>query len=163
MFIETTINIQNITLRKLCGAAGMLRCPRRFIISRLLRRLADEKKMPPVVWSRIRYQERDEEKNWETSHLYLTPAEYELFLDLKKVYKLSGSYLIAFAIDTYLNELLRSNVVIADNYRFTNYGLSRFVVNEVVCWVQYWGIPPQLMNKKEHQPLNPGCLMSLSL
>jgi hypothetical protein len=152
MLIETTINIQNIAYQRLCKASGTLGRPRRFVISWLLRRLADESKMPPVSWSRIRYQERDEDNNWEKSHLFLSSAEYELFLDLKKVYKMSGSYLIAHAIAMYLNELLRKSGEIADNYRFTNYGLSRRVVNRVVCWTQYWGIPPQLMNKHCHQP-----------
>jgi hypothetical protein len=152
MSIETTINIKNVAFQRLCRASGTLGRPRRLLISWLLRRLADESKMPPASWSRIRYQERDEYKNWEKSHLYLTPAEYELFLDLKKVYKMSGSYLIAHAIDMYLNELLSMSGELADNYRFTNYGLSRRVVNRVVCWSQYWGIPPQLMNKYRHQP-----------
>lgn len=152
MLIETTINIQNIAFQRLCRASEALGRQRHMLISWLLRRLADESNMPPVSWSRIRYQERDEKKNWENSHLYLTPAEYELFLDLKKVYKMSGSYLIAHAIDKYLSELLRKGGEVADNYRFTNYGLSRRVVNRVVCWTQYWGIPPQLMNKHRHQP-----------
>ncbi len=151
MLIETTININCNLLLRVDEVSVKVGRSRRFIISWLLGRLSDDREMPPVSWSRIRYQERDDEKNWEGSHLYLTPVEYELFLDLKKVFKMSGSYLIAYAIVKYLNELMLKDAGFADNYRFTNYGLSRFVVNKVVCWTQYWGIPPQLI-KKHHHP-----------
>jgi hypothetical protein len=152
MLIETTINIQAVTLRRFNSAAAKLDIPRRCIISWLLRRLVDDSEGFHVSWSRLRYQGRDEKKDWEESHLYLTPVEYELFLDLKKVYKMSGSYLVAFAIDRYLNELYRLHGIIADNYRITNYGISRRVVNKVICWVQYWGLPPQLVQKSHHHP-----------
>ena len=124
MLIETTININCNLLLRVNEVSGKVGRSRRIIISWLLGRLSDDREMSPVSWSRIRYQERDVEKNWEDSHLYLTPVEYELFLDLKKVYKMSGSYLIAFAIAKYLNELLLKDAGLADNYRFTNYGLS---------------------------------------
>lgn len=152
MLIETTININSNLLLRVHNVSGKPGRSRRIVISWLLGRLSGDREMPLVSWSRIRYQERDKERNWEESHLYLTPVEYELFLDLKKVYKMSGSYLIAFAIEKYLNELLLQNAGIADNYRFANYGLSRFVVNKVVCWTQYWGVPPKLMKKKLHHP-----------
>jgi hypothetical protein len=148
MLIETTINIQNKAFLNLCFAAGKVKRPKRFVISWLLRRLADERKLPPVSWSRIRYQARNDDKDWEKPHLFLTPAEYELFLDLKKVYKMSGSFLIAFAITNYIEEFMCDECKCADNYRFENYGLSRRVVNNVVCWVQFWGIPPQLLRPK---------------
>lgn len=152
MLIETTININGNLLLRVNRVSGEIGLSRRIIISWLLGRLSADRDMSPISWTRIRYQERDEEKNWEESHLYLTPAEYELFLDLKKVYKMSGSHLIAFAIGKYLNKLLLKEIEITDNYRFTNYGLSRSVVNKVICWTQYWGIPPRLMKKQRcHQ------------
>ena len=122
MLIETTININSNLLLRVNRVSWEIGRSRRIIISWLLGRLSADREMSPRSWSRIRYQERDEEKNWEESHLYLTPAEYELFLDLKKVYKMSGSYLIAFAIRKYLNKLLLKEIEITDNYRFTNYG-----------------------------------------
>jgi hypothetical protein len=152
MLIETTININNKILQRVLNASGRLECPRRTIISWLLARLSEDSGMSPVSWSRIRYQERDAAKNWEDSHLYLTPVEYELFLDLKKVYKMSGSYLISYAINKYISELIKKNLEIADNYRFANYGLSCLVVKNIICWIQYWGIPPQLIGQHQHHP-----------
>lgn len=152
MLIETTININYKALLRVCRVAGKLGRSRRTIMSWLLGRLSDDRDISPVSWSRIRYQKRDISNNWENPHLYLTPAEYELFLDLKKVYKMSGSYLIAYAIEKYITELLHKKARLADNYRFTNYGLSRFIIKGVVCWTLYWGIPPRLIKKPPPHP-----------
>jgi hypothetical protein len=151
MLIDTTINIQTRAYRRLCKASN-LRRPRRLVISWLIRKLGDERNRPPVSLSRIRYQERDEEKNWEKAHLYLSPAEYELFQDLKKVYKMSGSFLIAYAIEKYLNEMLRVNHQNPDNYRITCYGLSLRIVKGILCWTQYWGMPPHLLRELRPHP-----------
>ena len=151
MLIETTININSMTLRRVLRASGRSGNSRRTIISRLLAKLSIDKKMPPRPWSRIRYQKRDEANKWEESHLYLTPVEYEMFLDMKKIYKMSGSYLVSYAINKYIDELLEEEIKIADNYRLINYGLSRYVVKNIVCWTQYWGIPPLLLLGKHRR------------
>jgi hypothetical protein len=150
--IETTINIQRKALQRLCRASDVLRLPKRQVISWLLKRLADKGSIQPVSWSRVRYQKRDEKKNWEEDHLYLTPAEYELFMDLKKVYKMSGSYLVAYAVDKFIDEILQINRENTDNYRITCYGLSLRIVNSTLCWTQYWGIPPHMLQEPHPHP-----------
>ncbi len=71
-------------------------------------------------------------------HMFLTPAEYELLLDLRKVYKLSCSGIIALAVERYIDKL---SLNMTDNNRFTCYVFSRFIMDGINCWAQYWGMP----------------------
>ena len=103
MLIETTILIKTELLQKLTKASIMTGKSRGFIISALLRRYADDNTRFSVQWSRVRYQDRDDEKSWHRLHLILNPDEYEFFLDLRKVFKRSVSACIADAIVMYLD------------------------------------------------------------
>lgn len=144
MFIDTTIYLHVDTMERFSRINRKSGLTIQQIVSRLLGFIADEEMMKPVVWARIRYQDRDRRGNWRRKHLLLTPAEYELLLDLKKVYKSSGSRIIAFALKKYLEELEAPSKKNTDNYRISSYVFSRFVIDGVVCFAQYWGIPRNL-------------------
>ncbi|OHD63030.1 MAG: hypothetical protein A2176_09420 [Spirochaetes bacterium RBG_13_51_14] len=75
----------------------------------------------------------------------LKPDEYEFFLDLRKVFKQSVSRLVAYAIDKYLDEITQKIRKGSDNYRFKNYAISRIIIEGVICWVLYWGVPRKLI------------------
>nr|MBP7584922.1 hypothetical protein [Spirochaetota bacterium] len=65
--------------------------------------------------------------------------------DLKKVGKMSVSFLIAEAIRLYLDEFLIKLKGDVDSYRYHNYAISKIYVGDVTCWVFYWGIPTTLL------------------
>jgi len=141
MMIESTINMHIAILEKLEKASAGTGLSKQRIISWLLKRLADENIIPLAPWSRIRYQNRDRKECWHRLHIALMPVEYELLLDLKKACKLSGSRIVAYAIERYLDDLLSKKQVNTDNYRFTNYIILYGTLHNVAYCMQYWGIP----------------------
>lgn len=106
-----------------------------------MRRLGDDHDNMVATWSRVRYQKRDETGNWRHLHLTLRPDEYEFFLDLRKVFKFSVSSLVAYAVEKYLEEIVKKLSKGSDNYRYKNYMFQRFIVDGVICWIFSWGIP----------------------
>lgn len=144
MVIDTTLHLHADTIKRITRASRLTGKTKRQILSWLLSIIADEQMINPIVWSRIRYQDRDQRANWRRVHISLTPAEYELFLDLRKVYKMSASKIIALAMEKHLKKLINSSSDKTDNYRISSYVFSRFIMDGVICWAQYWGLPRKL-------------------
>ena len=99
-----------------------------------------------VTGSRIKYQKKDLPENWHTFHLTLREDEYEYCLDLRKIYKMSLSHVIAYAIKKYLNDILSlfsddERVKNADTYLYKNYLVSHKIIDGIHCWKYYWGYP----------------------
>ncbi|MBP7738328.1 MAG: hypothetical protein KA369_20305 [Spirochaetes bacterium] len=141
MFIDTTIYIHVNTLRKIADISRKTCLSRREIISWLICKMAGADLISAVPFSRVRYQDRDRKERWKRVHVTLSPAEYELLLDMRKVYKLSASGIIAYAVEIYIVKLLDIKNMKNDNYRFSCYIFSRFEMGGVICWAQYWGMP----------------------
>lgn len=146
MIINTTICTHTKTIQRLSRVMRARGRSKKYIISWILRRLAEEDNLFPVSWSRIRYQTRDSKNGWKRTHLMLTPVEYELLLDLKKMYKVSGSRIIGFALERYADELIDERCY-EDNYLFTNYAITQIVIEGVTCLIQCWGIPRLFLSK----------------
>lgn len=86
----------------------------------------------------VEYQERGCE--WRRVHVRVYARDLEFFSDARLVFKRSVSLLIAMAIERHLDEILRDECT--DNYPFPSRALCEEIVNSVVCWKIYWGIPP---------------------
>lgn len=147
MIIETTINI-NIELKnKLIRASLLSGKTQKQILSFLLYKLKKEYGMSAHSWVRLKYQKRDPRKRWSKHHIVLSPGEYEYCSDLKKVCKYSLSGLIAYAIEKYLDDISWISNVDTDNYHCSNYIFSNIVVDGIICWQFFWGIPKKIMIK----------------
>jgi hypothetical protein len=110
--IRTTINISEETLDALIDASIKLCIPETGVIKLLMMNThldnkSDNKYLK--MFSIIKYQERDPEIKWFCLHISLTPEEYEHFIDMRKMFKKSVSYIIAFAIQKYLNTILKNH------------------------------------------------------
>jgi hypothetical protein len=145
MNIETTINTNSYVSLMILKASRLTGQPKKQVVSSLMRRLADDHEEMAVTWSRVRYQKRDIKSNWRHMHLTLRPDEYEFFLDLRKVYKFSVSYLIAYAVEKYLEEIIKKLSKGSDNYRYKNYMFQSLIVDGVICWILSWGIPRSML------------------
>ncbi len=141
MHIDTTIHIHADTLKKLSDISRQTGLSSHVVLSWLLSAMARNVKISAVPWSRVRYQDRDLKEKWKCMHINLSQGEYELLLDMRKMYKLSVSRIIAYAVDKYIDELLDIKTMKNDNYRFSCYVFSRFEMGGVICWAQYWGMP----------------------
>ena len=98
-------------------------------------------------YSRIKYQARDDKENWYLVHLVLNEYEYEYYLDMRKFFKMSVSYIVAYAVKRYLDEIIDELLNMnknTDNYLYRNYILITKTINSVICWQIYWGVPLKL-------------------
>lgn len=142
MRIKTTVRIPAETLQALVEASHLLQVTRSDMIARLLKHLA-RKTARTAFWTRVRYQERRRKEDWKQVHVSPKGDEYELFLDLRKVRKFSVSFLVTWAVEECLDDLM-DNCGNGDNYHFKNYAVIHFFNNDIECWLFCWGIPPEL-------------------
>ena len=145
MIIKTTINIRSDLLARITSAATEARVPVSMMVSALLQRFADRAARLEAQWTRVRYQPRNQGIEWHTRHVQLGMAEYEYFIDLRKVMKLSVSRLVAEAIMLFLDDFIGLCGDDIDTYRLVNYAKTHFVLENAICWIYYWNIPPTLI------------------
>ena len=105
MGIDTTLNIHISMMEKLESFSEISGFKINQIIVQLLNRAIKEYSTLYFKGSRrIKYQERDDEKRWKPKHVMFSEAEYEYINDMKKLYKMSISNILAFAVRNYLKE-----------------------------------------------------------
>ena len=46
----------------------------------------------------VKYQKGNEEKKWKIVHLYLTPEEYDHFVDMRTFFKMSVAHMISYGL-----------------------------------------------------------------
>ena len=144
MIIETTINMHNTTRERIDFASKKLNKSKTYIIRIMLGKMLEDNKKLKRVWSPVKYQKNDTPDNWHLFHLTLRQDEYEYGMDLRKIYRMSLSAVIGYAVDKYLDEILlmfsRSNSAdITDNYLYKNYIIAYRLVDGVHSWRIYWG------------------------
>ncbi|HNW29650.1 MAG TPA: hypothetical protein PKN50_14325 [Spirochaetota bacterium] len=106
MMIKTTVNIDIFVMNKIARASAVTGISKRDSISSLLKRFSGDHAKMVRSWKRVRCQGRAGNVPWKCLHLALWPDKYEFFLDLRKVCKMSVSFLIAYAVSKYLQEVI---------------------------------------------------------
>lgn len=149
MTAETTIKINHADYNRINAASDYLGISRSRLISSLVTFFSTRN--PGYLPSRIRvrYKERSDKDCWRRMHLCLRRDEYDFFFDLRIVLKLSVSLIISLAIEQYLDELVSLMKSDTDNYRYRNYAICQLIIDNVTCWVHYWGIPTTLIPQPE--------------
>lgn len=142
MRIKTTVRVPAATIQALDDASLLLQVKRSDMIVRLLKHLTG-KTASNAFWTRVRYQERRRKEDWKQIHVSPKGDEYELFLDLRKVRKFSVSFLVTWAVEEYISDLI-DNWENEDNYHLKNYAVVHFFNTGIECWLFCWGIPPEL-------------------
>jgi hypothetical protein len=98
----------------------------------------------------VQYQKDNDAVNWHRLHVSFSNYSYELALDLRKVLKLSVSYIISLAIVEYLDEIVESLCIKKkdiDNY-LQNYVFISNDYNGVHYFTTFWGYPSEkILNK----------------
>jgi hypothetical protein len=79
--------------------------------------------------------------------LNLRQDEYEYTQDLRKVYKMSLSYVIAYAVNRFLDKIvgmftLEEYMGEIDNLLYRNYVISYKLIGGIHCWKYCWGYTP---------------------
>ena len=147
MSIETTLHVHKSTLEMLNEKAEKTGRTITSIIKLLMKRIMNDNQKMLKSYSRIKYQERDVKDNWHRLHIILNEDEYEYYQDVRKFYKMSISFILAYAVRRYLNEVVnklldRNNFT--DKYYFKDYIFVKKTIDGVICWQIYWGIPQKL-------------------
>ena len=101
----------------------------------------DDVSEPGRLGTMVRYQRRCEPDKWHVFHLQVRMDDYEYFLDLRKLLKMSVSLLLAYAVEKYLD---KQKVLNTDNYWYKNYVIIKETINNTICWKFIWGFPRDL-------------------
>ena len=155
MAIDTTLHVHKSILETLNKSAEASGRARTLIIKLLMQRVMNNSQKMIKSYSRIQYQGRDVKDNWHRLHIALNECEYEYYLDMRKFYKMSVSFILAYAVRRYLNEIINKLMdknFNGDNYLYKNYVFMKFTIDEIICWRIYWGIHPQIINKPSSVP-----------
>lgn len=118
-------------------------------ITILIRFAAENKKFLFVSNRRIKYRQRRGGATWKRLHIMLKPHDYELFLDAKKLFKLSVAKMIEFCIENFLFECIDKvfNKNNTDNYQYANYFFEYSNTEEIYSYHVYWGLPQEMLKK----------------
>ena len=141
--LSTTLNIHVDVLAKITQEAARIKKSRKFVIIQLFMHIMKNYQLFMRGFSTVKYQPDDVKKNWHCFHIRFREDENEFFVDLRKVCKFSVSYLLAKAVDLYLDKLWEEDGErCVDNYRlFSNYVLHHEVVDGINSLHLYWGYP----------------------
>ena len=143
MLIETTLYVNKSILDMLNRGVIITGGSRTHMIKILMQMVMKNNRRLLKSNSRVQYQKRDEKENWRRLHIVLNEYEYEYYLDMRKFFKMSVSYILAYAVMRYLNELLKKNKN-TDNYCFNNYVFMKKIEGGIICWQIHWGLPAKL-------------------
>ena len=141
---NTTINLGAECLDKLMRVSLENGISRSELVSSLLKQAGTRISKGFENGAAVRYQERRPKDVWRTVHLSLRRDEYEYCIDLRKVKKLSVSFIIAISIEQFLDDLISIMKDNPDNYRYRNYVIICKTINNVTNINIYWGIPPEM-------------------
>lgn len=136
--METTLNIHSDIYEKLAKAAKSAGISRSEMIIILIKKTMDDIHDPARMGIMVRYQNRRKPEEWRRIHVELRIDDYEYFLDLRKLLKMSVSLILAYAVQKYLPTLFNN---FTDNNRYKNYIVIREIIENVVCWRFFWGYP----------------------
>ena len=140
--METTLNLRTDILKKIALAAQMKCISRSDMIVILIKQVMNDMSNPGRIGKMVQYQQRIRPDEWHTFHLQLREDDYEYFLDLRKLLKMSVSLILAYAVEKFLDKLLKSNDT--DNNRYRNYIVAMEIIDNIICWKLIWGFPPSI-------------------
>jgi hypothetical protein len=147
--MKTTLNIHADTLKNITRAARLKGISRQDLIVMLLKKTMDDPSKAVRLGRLVRYQKRAAQEDWRAFHVQLREDDYEYFLDLRKLLKMSVSLILAIAVKRYLkNPADRASLIKAlkhgDNYLYKDYVILSEKIQGIVSWRFFWGFPPDI-------------------
>ena len=156
MDFETTTCISVEHRALLSQYCEKLDIPLRTFIVYCIMYAAKHEKKKEVAFKRISYRKRDADNPWKRVHLELYQSEYEFFLDVKKLWKMSLANIIAYCVDNVLFEFFeyfskQIEKIKTDNYlsyyENRSYSFNFYRVKGIHCLKFYWGPPPEMLGQ----------------
>lgn len=151
MNIETTTCISYAHLELLTLQANKHNMSLRTFISALISFAAQCEKLHVQYFKQLKYRQRYSGK-WKRLHLVLYDDEYEFFMDVKKLWKMSLARIIAYCLDNVLYEFLefltkeeQNEDYYTDNYRYSGYSFETGTIKDIFYLTLYWGPHPKIL------------------
>lgn len=145
MYKSTTINIDPALLELLAEASESLSTSRANLIAVLMYFMSRKPHRNLEQKIGIEYQPRSQNPEWRVFHLRLKQAEYNFYQDMRIICKMSISYIIAYAIENHLDEIMKRLTGDITRYRLSGYAIIQHTIGDITCWAKYWGIPDSLL------------------
>ncbi len=144
MKIDTTINIRKEILERIDRAAEDCAVSRGKLVSLLLKRVMKENSADKNRFSRVKYQKRDRDAVWKRPHLVLESDLYEKSIDMRKLHKMSVSYIVTVAFNRYFDLVLEELINSEDADKNTrNYICVGKRYGSVFSYTVFWDYPPE--------------------
>lgn len=146
LLFETTINIDIEVYSKLSQAAAKHHVSRSRLIAVLIEQFVVKEKIPHISRGTVQYQQSRNKEQWRKLHVVLPIHVHDYFDDVRKLWKMSLSYLVAMVVEKYLF-LLDENIIktLADKYWHGGHTIIHFIDNGLQYMLCCWGVP-------EHPP-----------
>jgi len=141
----TTINIDPALLKLLSKASESLSTSRVNMIAILIYFMSRKPHRNLEQKIGIEYQPRSQNTEWHVFHLRLKRAEYNFYQDMRTICKMSISYIIAYALENHLDEIMKRLTGDITRYRLCGYAIIQHTIGNITCWAKYWGIPKSLL------------------
>ncbi len=144
MKVDTTINIKWMVIERIDASAKKFSISRSKLVSLLLERMMGKKNTDKNRFCRVKYQKRDKNAVWRRPHIMLEPDLYEKNLDMRKLCKMSVSYLVLVAYKKYFDAViqdLKKGERTDKNRR--NYLCIGKQYGSLYSYVVFWGYPPE--------------------
>lgn len=149
---HTTLNVNISILKSILDAAEKTNNKRNYIIILLLRHAMKDYKELFSYCGLVRYQDRDPLRQWKTVHVWYSDKDAVFFHDMRRFYNLSVSYILRYAVNKYLKEIVEKLLTMntGDNYHFDNYKYSLRTIDNRVNWRQEWIKTKKTIKKPEN-------------
>lgn len=141
---ETTVNIDIEVYQKLTEAAKRYGVSRSRLIAMLLEHLVWKDEIPRSARGTVQHQDSRPKENWKKLHVVLPNHVHDFFDDVRKLWKLSVSYLVALVVEKFLAQLDENIVkLFADKYWHGGHTIVHFIQNGLQYMLCCWGVPHQ--------------------
>ncbi len=144
MKIDTTIHVKRVIIERIDAMAKKFSISRSKLVSLLLQQMMEGKNTDKNRFCRIKYQKRDKNAEWRRPHVMLEPDLYEKNLDMRKLCKMSVSYLVLVAYRKYFDVVVQEleNGESTDKNR-RNYICIGKKYDGVFSYTVFWDYPPE--------------------
>jgi hypothetical protein len=135
--LRTTINFETTRLEYLKNRCNEKGLDVQDVIKIAVKHYIDSFGKKEPVWNTITYQE--DAPHFTKKHFSMKPYEYDTYMDIKKLHRLSFSYIVAIALDHFLELILEGKC--PHSYPLNSY--TKFLIDKEDCTflVFSWGFP----------------------
>ncbi len=142
-----------IYFEKIVSALEVLGVSRDELLLILFERIAKKAVFKAKTFETVSYQESSYDSMWITMHIRFDPVIYEKAQDMRRNYKFSVSWLLAYGIIHFLDEIISEMTGSEDSGRETdnsdeNYFTFSDIFGDVRSFMSFWGVPEDEHLKK---------------